>query len=129
MTSPANLNAQCTLQLCKKQQKPHQISFETAMAEAVDESLSSLGNFSKQAIYFHLEKAYKIKKEEIPCKTEDFTDAIEQLFGVGAKLIEMRIIKALHERTQDFEYLPKKGCLVFTEYAATLRRFLKPQTP
>ncbi len=81
------------------------------MAEAVDESLSSLGNFSKQAIYFHLENAFKIKKQEIPCKIEDFADAIEQLFGVGAKLIELRIIEALHERTQDFVYLPKKGKL------------------
>jgi hypothetical protein len=128
MTRPANLNAQCTLQLCKKQQKSHQISFETAMAEAVDEGLSSLGKFSKQALYFHLENAFKIKKQEIPCKIEAFADAIEQLFGAGAKLIELRIIEALHERTQDFVYLPKKGKLVFTEYAASLRRFLEPQT-
>jgi hypothetical protein len=41
----------------------------------------------------------------------------------------MRIIEALHERIQDFVYFPKKGNLVFTEYVASLRRFLKPQTP
>ena len=129
MTNTANLNTSCTLQLRKKKQEPRQISFETAIIEAVDESLSSFGHSGKQAIYFQLENAFKIKKQEIPCKIEDFADAIEQVFGVGAKLIEMRIIEALHERIQDFVYFPKKGNLVFTEYVASLRRFLKPQTP
>jgi hypothetical protein len=125
MASTANLNAPCTQQLCKKKQKPRQISYETAMTEAVDKSLSALGHSSKQAVYFHLENASKIEKQEIPCKIEEFTEAIEQLFGAGAKLIEMRIIEALHEKIQDFVYTPKKGNLTFTEYAASLRFFLK----
>ena len=36
----------------------------------------------------------------------------------------MKIIEVLHEKTQDFMYFPKKEDLVFTEYVASLRRFL-----
>ena len=128
MTKTTNLNTTCTLQLRKKKHKPHENSFEAAMIEAVDDSFSPFGHSSKQAIYFQLENAFKIKKQEIPCKIEEFADAIEQIFGAGAKLIEIRIIEALHERIQDFVHFPKKGDLVFTEYVANLRAFLRLQT-
>jgi len=128
MTKTTNLNITCTLQLRKKKHKPRENSFEAAMIKAVDESFSPFGHSSKQAIYFHLENTLKIKKQEIPYKIEEFADAIEQIFGAGAKLIEIRIIEALHERIQDFVHFPKKGDLVFTEYVANLRAFLRPQT-
>jgi hypothetical protein len=128
MTKTTHLNTTCTLQLYKKKQKPRENSFETAMTEAVDEGFSPLGHSSKQALYLRLENAFKIKKQEIPCKIEEFANALEQIFGVGAKLIEIRIIEALHERIQDFVHFPRKGDLVFTEYVANLRDFLRPQT-
>jgi hypothetical protein len=128
MAKATNLTTTCTLQLCKKKHKPRENSFETAMIEAVDEGFAPFGHSSKQAIYFHLENTFKIKKQEIPYKIEEFADAIEQIFGAGAKLIEIRIIEVLHERIQDFLHFPKKGELVFTEYVADLRAFLRPQT-
>jgi hypothetical protein len=128
MIKTRNLNTTCTLQLRKKKQKARENSFEDTIIEAVDESFSPFGHSSKQAIYFQLENAFKIKKQEIPCKIEEFADAIEQIFGIGAKLIEVRIIEALHERKQDFVHFPKKGDLVFTEYIANLHAFLKLQT-
>ena len=128
MTKTTNLNTIYTLQLHKAKQKPHEKSFETAMIEAVDDGFATLGHSSKQVIYFHLENTFKIKKPEIPYKIEEFADAIEQIFGAGAKLIEIRIIEALHERIQDFVHFPKKGNLVFTEYVANLRAFLRLQT-
>jgi hypothetical protein len=124
MTNAANLNKTCTLQLSRKKQKPRGDNFEAAIIEAVDESLSLFGHFNKKVIYFHLENAFKIKKQEIPYKIEDFADAIEQMFGVGAKLIEIRIIEALHKRMQDFMFSPKKGDVIFKEYVASLHTFL-----
>ena len=128
MTKTTRLRTTCTLQLRKKEHKPRENSFETAMIEAVDEGFSPFGHSSKQAIYFYLENTFKITKQEIPYKIEEFADAIEQIFGAGAKLIEIRIIEALHKRIQDFVHLPKKGELVFTEYVANLRAFLRLQT-
>ena len=113
----------CILQLREKKKKSCEGSFDAIIIEAVDESFSLFGHSFKQAIYFQLENTFKIKKQEIPLKIEEFTNAIEQIFGIGAKFIEMKIIEVLHEKTQDFMYFPKKEDLVFTEYVASLRRF------
>jgi hypothetical protein len=117
------LNKPCTQRLREKKKKSCEGNFEAIIIETVDKIFSSFGPSCKQAIYFQLENTYKIKKQEIPLKIEDFADAIEQIFGIGAKFIEMKIIEVLHENAQDFMYFPKKEDLVFTEYVASLRRF------
>jgi hypothetical protein len=124
MTNAAKQNATCTLQLSRKKQKPTEEELNIAIIETVDESFSSFSNLDKEAIYLHLENAFKIKKHEIPCKIETFVDAIEQIFGVGAKLIEIRIIEALHKRIPEFVFFPKKGDIGFKEYVTSLRAFL-----
>jgi len=123
MTPTTNLNTLCQLQLRERKKYSCEDSFDSVMIEAVDEVFSSIGHSCKQAIYFQLENVFKIKKQEIPLKIEDFTDAIEQLFGIGAKFIELKIIEVLHKKTQGFMYFPKKEELVFTEYVVSLRRF------
>jgi len=96
---------------------PRNHDFKKLLLEAVDEGLSSLGDSAKRAIYFYLEKTFKIKKQEIPNKIDEFTNAIEKIFGHGAKLIEIQIMKHLYEKVgNDFEYFPEKNDLLFTEY-------------
>ena len=91
--------------------------FRRLLLEAVDEALSSLGDSVRQAIYFHLERKFNIKKQEIPNKIEEFADAIEEIFGLGAKLLEIRIMKSLYEKDGHmFKYFPEKDELLFTEY-------------
>jgi hypothetical protein len=124
MAKTAKQNATCTLQLSSEKQNPTKDEFKIATIEAVDESLSSFSNLDKEAVYLHLENAFKIKKEEIPSKIEAFADAIEQVFGGGAKLIEIRIIRALHKRIPGFMFYPKKAAVGFKEYVASLRAFL-----
>jgi len=123
MTNATKQNATCVLQLRKKQ-KQTEDEFKVTIIETVDESFSSFSNLDKQAVYLHLENTFKIKKQEIPCKIEDFADAIEQMFGIGAKLVEIRIIEALHKRIPEFVFFPKKGAIGFKEYVASLRAFL-----
>jgi len=100
-------------------------SFEKLLLEAVDEGLSSLGDSPKQAIYFYLEKTFKINKQEIPYKIEEFAEALEKIFELGAKFLEILIIKCLYNRVgQIFEY--NQEDLVFSEYvAAAWQSFLK----
>lgn len=96
---------------------PRNRDFKKLLLEAVDEGLSSLGDSAKRAIYFYLEKTFKIKKQEIPNKIDEFTNAIEKIFGHGAKLIEIQIMKHLYEKVgNDFGYFPEKNDLLFTEY-------------
>jgi len=125
MTNAAKRNTTCTLQLSRKKQKPTEDKFNVVIIEAVEESFSLFNNLDNEAAYLHLENAFKIKKQEIPSKIEEFSDAIEQMFGVGAKLLEIRIIEALHKRIREFMFVPKKGDVDFKEYVASLRAFLQ----
>ena len=100
---------------------PHNRGFKKLLLEAVDEGLSLLGDSSKQAIYFYLEKTFKIKKQDIPNKIWEFAKAIEKIFGPGAKILEIQIMKYLYEKVgHDFKYFPEKDDLLFTEYVEAL---------
>jgi hypothetical protein len=78
---------------------PHPISkFDTAMLDAVDEALGSLGDKARETILFHLEKKYALKRNEIPANLETFANAIEAIFGEGAKFLELLIMKKFQEK-------------------------------
>jgi hypothetical protein len=77
---------------------PPQNSFSEILLAAVEESLSSLGNSPKQAILFHLEASFKIKKEHIPENITEFAKALEKIFGPGALYLEKLIVKRLYEK-------------------------------
>jgi len=123
MTETTNIEINWTI-LQENKKKPCKSNMEATLLSAVDESLSSFGDSFKQVIYFQLANTYHIKKHEIPDKIDEFADAIEEIFGIGAKLIEMKIIKALYEKVAGFTYIADKEDLIFTEYIENLRRFL-----
>ena len=105
-----------------KEATPRNRSFEKLLLEAVDEGLSSLGDSSEQAIYFHLEKTFKISKKDIPNKIDEFASAIERIFGFGARFLEIQIMRRLYEKVgHAFTYFPEQEDLVFAEYIAAAR--------
>lgn len=71
-------------------------TFEEILLEAIDEALSSLGESAKQAIYFHLREKFKIEMDEIPHRLQDFADGMEKIFGLGAKFLQILIMKNLY---------------------------------
>jgi hypothetical protein len=73
-------------------------SFYDTLLEAIDEAFSSLGESPKTAIYFHLENSMGIQKREIPFRMDDFQNALEKIFGSGARLLEILFVKNLHEK-------------------------------
>ena len=96
--------------------------FDKLLLEAVDEGLSSVGESSKQAIYFHLEKSFSIKREEIPCKIEVFEHSIERIFGLGADFLEVLIMKRIHEKVGGRFRWRRAQDFTFAEYVAAARR-------
>ena len=96
--------------------------FEELLLEAVDEGLSSLGESSKQAIYFHLEKDSGIKREEIPRKIQGFTDRIEQIFGLGASFLQILIMRHLYERADRNLTWDNSEELNLVEYVRMIKR-------
>jgi hypothetical protein len=98
------------------------MSFEEVLLAAIDECLSWLGESEKQAIYFYLEKRYMISKQDIPFRIEDFAEAIENIFGTGAKLLEIRIMKCLFSKMGYlFPYFHAQEGLEFTKYIEAAR--------
>jgi hypothetical protein len=59
--------------------------FEILLLETLAEALSTLGENVKKTIYFHLQQNFLIAKKEIPHKIVEFSDALEQIFGLGAR--------------------------------------------
>jgi hypothetical protein len=98
--------------------------FERILLEAVDEGLSSLGESSKVAVYFHLQKSFSIRKEEIPGRVEAFAEAIMQIFGPGATFLEILIMKRLHEKVRGASRSLNSEDFTFKEYVASTRRSL-----
>ena len=95
--------------------------FEKILIEAVDEGLSSLGESSKKAIYFHLDKNFNIKKQEIPEKIEAFAGAVENIFGLGANFLEIAIMRQLHAKVSEGAKWHISKDLTFTEYVSVAK--------
>ena len=52
------------------------------------------------SIYSHLEDLFKIRKQEIPSRLSDFSNALEQIFGLGARHLEILFMKNLHAKVE-----------------------------
>jgi len=73
--------------------------FMGALLEAIDESLNQvLGEAATQTIYFHLQRKFRLKREDIPENLEVFGFALEGIFGIGALVIEKTIMENLYSR-------------------------------
>jgi hypothetical protein len=109
-----------TFRTLKKPQ--HEPSFDELLLGAVDDALSFLGKPAKAKIDSYLRKTAGIKKRDIPHELEKFVAAIEEIFGAGAYLLEIHIMRKLYEKVgEDLEYYPKGDNLIFIEYVDAAR--------
>ena len=115
-------------QLAKQSQHEN---FDQILLDAIDEALSSLGENLKVSIYFHLEDLFKIRKHEIPSRLSDFSNALEQIFGLGALHLEILFIKNLHAKIKvtckwpTYEWPLSKWIvpeMTFQEYVSLIRQ-------
>ena len=77
----------------KRQKKFHMI-----LLESIDEAFLTLGKNAKSLIYVHLETKFAISRQDIPKRINDFSDALEQIFGLAAKQLEILIMKLLNKK-------------------------------
>ena len=75
-------------------------NFDQLLLDAIDEGLSGLGKAGKASIYIHLEDLFNIRKQEIPNKLDGFSSALHRIFGLGARNLEILILKKLHEKLE-----------------------------
>jgi uncharacterized membrane protein len=98
-------------------------NFSRILLSAVDESLSSLGESSKQAIFLHLESLFNIKREKIPANLTEFSKALEGILGPGAsyleKLIVSHLCRKLNLNLEDLECSDFQKCIDNVKRSAT----------
>ncbi|MCW4046338.1 MAG: DUF3227 domain-containing protein [Candidatus Bathyarchaeota archaeon] len=90
-------------------------AFDELLLRTIDEALNSLGESVKQAIYFHIENTFGLNRMQIPENLQLFQEALEKIFGAGARLIEVQIIKKLHDATGN-SLAMKKSEFEFIKY-------------
>jgi hypothetical protein len=70
------------------------------LVEAIDEAFSAIGESPRKAIYTYLENSVGIAKQEIPHRIKDFSDALEKIFGPGARTLEILCIKNIQAKAR-----------------------------
>lgn len=75
---------------------PESAQFDEILLKSIEEAFFSLGESVRQTIYFHLEEQFQIKKKQIPKHLKKFQAAIEEIFGSGARFLEILIMKNLY---------------------------------
>lgn len=74
------------------------LDFDRTLLDAVDCALLSFGESPRKAIYYHLTKNFRIQKENIPEDAQEFSQALNHIFGPGAEVIEKLIVKNLYSK-------------------------------
>lgn len=97
-------------------------TFDELLLEAVDEALSSLGDSAKQSIYFHLQDKFKISREDIPKRIKEFAEGLEKIFGIGARFLEIMIMKRLYAHIGKPLEWNENEEFVFVNYVEAARR-------
>jgi hypothetical protein len=99
--------------------------FDTVLVEAIDDALSAVGSAPKVAICLHLEKKYGMEKALIPQRIDDFSNALEEIFGLGARHLEILIMKYLHAKIGNICEIDGNQLFMpdftFKEYVTTMR--------
>jgi len=99
--------------------------FDAILLDAIDSAFTALGPNIKFSLYFNLHTKFSLPKEEIPGRIEDFTRAIETIFGQAAKQLEILIMKYLHAKIDcDYEWAGPKWLipdLTFEKYIKLAR--------
>jgi len=99
-----------------------EMNFIEALRESVDEALSYLGEEAKQVVYCHLDQKYGLTRLEIPYRIEEFSEALELLFGTAAKILQTLIMKALFKKIrQPIQLLGNPKNLDFNSYIQSTR--------
>lgn len=99
------------------------LDFDKTFLEAVGHALLTFGESPRQAIYFHLNKNFRLQKEEIPRDADEFSQALNTIFGPGAELIEKIIVKNLYSKLNlNFE---EKSRFEFVDYISLAREIAK----
>ena len=117
LVEPEDNRAVCELTCKFEEASERSSSFGRLLVQAVDEGLCTFGESVRETVYACLEDTFGIRRIDIPRNVDEFSDALGKIFGDGAKLLEIQIMKNLYRKVGNIaEYFPTKEDITFTEY-------------
>ena len=111
------------------QKNPRKITeqhFTDVLIASIDEVLSALGENVKLSTYLYLEKEFNIKKQAIPQKLDHFTEALEEIFGIASRPLEIMFMKKLHTKMRGQHLSIGLKDFTFRKYVDELSKNLIP---
>jgi hypothetical protein len=70
--------------------------FNLVLLEVIDKTLSVYGEETKSMFFEYLEKALNTPRSKIPGQIDEFSKALEDLFGPSSRYLEILVMKNLH---------------------------------
>jgi PAS domain S-box-containing protein len=96
--------------------------FNESLLAAADDMFSSVGSSAKTAIYFHIENKYNIKKEDIPSNIAKFSEALDQLFGIGSKPLQKIFKQQLKTKLKTNSQITDEESLDLDSFVREIRK-------
>ncbi len=90
--------------------------FDELLLGSIDQALLSLGKPAMRSIYFHLEEKFEVTRGDIPKDLKRFQTVLERIFGVGARFLEILIMKNLYLKIGRHFVMGENVRLEFIEY-------------
>ncbi len=101
--------------------------FEEVLLCAIDDAFLSLGEKVKFSLFYCLEHDYLIARREIPYRICDFSNALERIFGIGTRQLELLIMQKLNQKIKaSYEWQGPSWLipdLTFTKYVTLMEIF------
>ncbi len=97
-------------------------NFEQLLLESIDDAFLSMGEPVKKSIYYNIEQHFKVSRKDIPQNLPQFQEGLERIFGVGARFLEILIMKNLHAKTGCPLKIGQGKQLEFVKYVEAARR-------
>jgi hypothetical protein len=74
-----------------------QLNTNSQVLACIDEGMNSIGSAGRQTVYWYLAKKSDLKREGIPDHPSEFLEALKNLFGQGAGILERTIMRELKQ--------------------------------
>jgi len=100
-------------------------TFEELIVEVIDQVLLSLDPRVKKSFYNILKTDYNLDKSDIPYRIGDFVNALEEVYGISALLVEVAILKKVCQELPAFTFVVENAQLNLVDFLKSLKIFME----
>ena len=100
-------------------------TFEELIVEVIDQVFLSFDPRVKNSFYSILKTDYNLDKNDIPYRIGDFVNALEEVYGISALLVEVAILKKVCQELPAFTFVVENAQLNLVDFLKSLKIFME----